>query len=144
MSDDAQRQAMRQIFSDIYHKIQHNTPLTDAMEQRIAGVIEAHPEYHSYLKPAQGMEQDFFPGEGQTNPFLHMGMHISILEQLALNQPAGILELYQQLIARYNTPHDAEHVMMDCIAEMLWQSQRRNTAPDMQAYFKCLQQKLNN
>ena len=77
---------------------------------------------------------------GQTNPFLHMAMHIAIQEQLATQRPDGITELYKNLMQIYKDTHEVEHQMMECLAEMMWQSQREGTLPDEAAYLQCLQQ----
>ncbi|MEJ1391748.1 MAG: DUF1841 family protein, partial [Candidatus Sedimenticola sp. (ex Thyasira tokunagai)] len=71
-------------------------------------------------------------------PFLHMGMHISLQEQISTDRPSGIGTLYQQLVSRCGDPHDAEHKMMECLGRMLWEAQRANRMPDEQAYLQCL------
>jgi hypothetical protein len=47
-------------------------------------------------------------------------------EQLSINQPLGIQEYYQKILNKVKDPHEAEHKMMDCIAEMIFSSQKNN------------------
>ena len=77
---------------------------------------------------------------GQTNPFLHMGMHLAIREQLATNRPAGITETFGLLMARVQDAHAVEHRMMECLGEALWQAQRSGQEPDEARYLACLRQ----
>jgi hypothetical protein len=108
------------------------------MEALIADVIESHPEYHGLLEDSEATRQrDYSPDEGQTNPFLHMGMHIALREQAGADRPTGINEINQKLIAKLGQ-HDAEHAMMECLGQALWQAQRDNKAPDEAVYLECL------
>jgi hypothetical protein len=76
-----------------------------------------------------------------TNPFLHLSMHLSISEQLSIDQPAGVKLRYLALAARLGDEHAAQHAVMDCLAEMIWQAQRQNLPPDALAYLECLDKK---
>ncbi len=80
---------------------------------------------------------------GQSNPFLHMAMHISIQEQLGTQRPAGIIELYQSLLAKLGDPHEVEHQMMECLGQMIWEAQRNNTLPNDESYLDCLRKILS-
>ncbi len=132
------RNQLRQFFFDVWRKTQDNTPL-EPLEEMVAGVIRQHPEYHALLTDAQAeLERDYTPELGQTNPFLHMGMHIAIHEQLSTQRPVGILELYQQLVAKLQDPHAVEHHMMECLGTALWEAQRSGQAPDDNAYLECI------
>jgi hypothetical protein len=110
----------------------------EALEQIVLDVILQHPEYHEILekdeKEISAME--FTPEMGMTNPFLHMGMHITIQEQIGSNRPLGITALYQQLLPKYPSAHDLEHNMMECLGEVLWLAQRNNTLPDEAQYLE--------
>ena len=133
------RDQARNFFFRVWKKIQLRQPL-EPMEAVIAGVIDEHPEYHQYLeKPESSLAQDFTPEQGNTNPFLHMGMHIALKEQQATDRPAGIAAVYTSLLAKYGNTHDVEHSMMECLAETLWVANRDNTMPDEQQYLQCLQ-----
>ncbi|MEB4589386.1 DUF1841 family protein [Candidatus Thiothrix sp. Deng01] len=132
------RDSLRRYYLQCWNKFQQHQPL-DALEQQIASVVAAHPEYHALLAQAEtALQRDYLPENGETNPFLHMGLHLGIREQVATNRPAGISELYRQLVIKYGD-HDAEHRMMDCLAESIWLAQRNQTMPDETAYLECLQ-----
>jgi len=108
------------------------------MEAIIADIIQLHPEYHPLLQASESaIEKDYSPEEGQTNPFLHMGMHISLREQSGSDRPAGIQGIYQKLVQQRGV-HDAEHAMIECLGEVLWTAQRMNSRPDEDAYLTCL------
>ena len=108
------------------------------LEQLVAAVVERHPEYHAALEGDAPGDRDYLPEMGESNPFLHMGMHIAIEEQLAAGRPAGLAEIYQALAARCGDAHEAEHRMMECLGEALWRAQRDGVMPDEAAYLDCL------
>lgn len=131
------RDEVRQVYLNVWHKIQHNL-LLEPIEAIIADVIEIHPEYHGLLEHSDSIkEQDFTPEQGQTNPFLHMGMHIALREQTDADRPVGTREIYRKLVLARGQ-HEAEHAMMECLGEALWQAQRDNRPPDESAYLECL------
>ncbi len=133
------RHKMRQFFFDIWQKQNSGNVALEPIEQIIAGIIQQHPEYHALLSsPDAVIDKDYTPEMGQGNPFLHMAMHIAIQEQLATQRPKGIVSVYQSLVEKSNDPHAVEHQMMEPLSEMLWQAQRRNTAPDEKLYLKGL------
>jgi hypothetical protein len=99
-----------------------------------------HPEYHALIN---NVELDYFPEQGEVNPFLHINLHLSLKEQLSINQPLGIQKYYQKTLNKVKDPHEAEHKMMDCIAEMIFSSQKNNAPMDHQAYIRCLQAQSN-
>jgi hypothetical protein len=131
------RQQLRQFFFDVWAKMQSGEQLT-ALEQSLAQIISMHPEYHSLLNQADKLEQEFPVEAGHSNPFLHMGLHISLHEQISTDRPLGIRSLYQQLLPQYDAAHDCEHAMMDCLAEALWQAQRDGRAPSDSDYLQAL------
>ena len=132
------RDQARQFFFDAWRKYQDKQTLT-SLESIALDIILHHPEYHAMLgNPERYLERDYPPEFGETNPFLHMSLHLAIEEQLSIDQPPGINGNYQQLLAKLGTTHDAQHAVMDCLAEMIWQAQRNNTAPDSTVYFNCL------
>lgn len=135
------RQELRQFFFDVWSKMQTGQPLT-GLEQVLAQIIDMHPEYHQLLASPDKLDQDFSVEAGQSNPFLHMGLHISLHEQISTDRPPGIRSLYQQLLARFDHQHDCEHAMMECLAEVLWQSQRDGQPPSEDQYLVALQRLL--
>jgi len=111
--------------------------LLSPLEAQIAQVIEDHPEYQSAM--AGGiLEGPYTPEDGQTNPFLHMGLHLAIREQVATDRPEGIAAVLASLFEKAGDRHVAEHLVLDCLAEALWTAQSNNTAPDEQAYLERL------
>ncbi len=131
------RNALRKLYYDSWEKFINNQ-LLSALEQQIVSVIKQHPEYHRILEnPQVSLEAEFSPEMGQSNPFLHMGMHLGLHEQISTNRPAGIAQLYQQLVIKYGE-HNAEHHMMECLGEAIWKAQRNQTMPDETAYLACL------
>ena len=137
------RQQLRQYYHDVWLKSQNNQTLS-ALEAGIAQVIEQHPEYHAMFNSDSSLEQEYFVENGQTNPYLHMGLHISLHEQVSTNRPAGIRAIYPQLQAKYGSAHDAEHQMMECLTESLWLAKRNNQPPSEQDYLTALQALLKN
>ncbi|UCE89928.1 MAG: DUF1841 family protein [Pseudomonadota bacterium] len=132
------RSQLRKMFFEAWRKSTAGEPLTP-LEQEISRVAAEHPEYHALLQSAERhLARDYLPEAGETNPFLHMAMHLSIREQLATQRPAGIMEAYRDLVGRLGEPHEAEHRMMECLGEMLWQAQRDNLPPSESAYLGCL------
>ena len=113
------------------------TPLEDLAAQLIA----KHPEYFTVLEnPQQHQEKEYSPEQGATNPFLHLMMHLTIEEQISIDQPPGIRAHFVRLTQKLESEHDAQHRMMECISEMIWQAQRNRTQPDAAVYFACLEQ----
>ena len=133
------RDEIRQIYLQVWQKMQ-NQSLLEPMEAIVADVIKLHPEYHALLdKSESAVEQDFLPEDGQTNPFLHMGMHITLREQAGGDRPSGIREIYKKLVQQKGI-HETEHSMMECLGQTLWNAQRLNQMPDEDAYLSCLRQ----
>ena len=131
------REQLRRFFQTSWQK-RLNGQTLQPLEQLVVQVIEQHPEYHRHLDDADHLDRDFTPEQGETNPWLHMGMHITLAEQIGSDRPAGIRDSYQQVLARYSDNHAAEHAMMDCLGVALWEAQRRGAAPNEQSYLECL------
>lgn len=135
------RDSSRKFFSEVWEKYKKKMPL-EALEQVVLDIIFQHPEYHKILDMDETdvAAMEFLPEAGMTNPFLHMGMHIAIQEQIGSNRPEGITALYQQLLAGYPSAHDLEHSMMECLGETLWQAQRNNIMPNEMQYLERVKQ----
>jgi hypothetical protein len=132
------RSSVRRFLIDAWRKARAGEPL-DALERQIADVVRQHPEYHGTLTDADVVEdKDFPPEAGQTNPFLHLGLHLAILEQVTTDRPPGVRALYQRITAKAMDTHEAEHEMMECLALGLWEAQRAGREPDETAYIECL------
>lgn len=135
------RDQVRDFFFDTWAKFKQQKVLTD-LEKIGLSVIHMHPEYHRILDaPEQFKSQEYFPEFGETNPFLHMSLHLSILEQISINQPIGIAAIYETLKIKHQNEHDALHDILDCLAETIWQAQRNKTVMDSVQYLQLLQQK---
>ena len=136
------RDEVREFFFATWNKFQRKFILTD-LEKIALGVIHLHPEYHTILNaPEQFKYQEYFPEFGETNPFLHMSLHLSILEQISINQPIGIADIYGQLTLKHQDEHSAQHDILECLAECIWSAQHNNTALDANYYVQLLQQKV--
>lgn len=136
------RDQARQFLFDAWAKFKQQSSLTD-LEKIAVEVIQMHPEYHVIFDaPERYMQQQYFPEMGETNPFLHLSLHLSVIEQIAINQPIGIKAIYEQLKQKHNDQHIAQHDILDCLAETIWQSQRNNTPLDSTHYLGLLQQRV--
>jgi hypothetical protein len=131
------RNELRKSYAVAWQKYCDAAPLTP-LEMQIAQVISDHPEYHAAV--TGDLTSDFTIEGGATNPFLHMGLHLGIREQVATNRPAGIAIVFKNLATSCGDPHGAEHSMIDCLAEALWEAQSQNQAPDEARYLERLRQ----
>ncbi|WP_454781446.1 DUF1841 family protein [Legionella sp. WA2022007384] len=132
-------QDTRQMFFSSWEKYQHKK-LLSPLENQIVQVILAHPEYHKMLENQNKFQQQsYFAEAGAPNPFLHMGLHLAIREQIATDRPAGISTIFQNLINKYHDPLTVEHLMMEQLAECLWLSQKNNRPPDETNYLQILE-----
>ena len=131
------RHELRKMYADAWRK-RCNAQALSPLEAQIADVVESHPEYHDAVG-SDVLDKDYTPEGGQTNPFLHMGLHLGIREQVATDRPAGIASVYKTLAARSGDAHAAEHQMIDCLAETLWEAQSQNCAPNEELYLRRLQ-----
>ena len=134
------RDQMRRMYLEAWRKFSTKAPL-EPLEAQLAAVIAEHPEYIDWLEAGdRAVAAEFTPAGGRENPFLHMGLHLAIREQVATNRPAGITEVHKKLTARLGGPHEAEHAMLEKLAETLWEAQRAGRVPDEQLYLERLRQ----
>jgi hypothetical protein len=135
---DQGRSSLRRMYVEAWRKHRESLPV-EPLEAQIIGVIELHPEYWQPLESGvEELERDYTPEEGKTNPFLHMGLHLAIHEQVSTNRPAGIASVHRSLVARLGDAHEAEHTMIECLGQALWQAQRSGLPPDEAAYLESL------
>jgi len=133
-----QREQLRKFYCDSWEKHLAQKEELSPLEQQLVAVIKEHPEYHKMLENSDAsVGANYLPEMGDTNPFLHLGMHLGLREQISTDRPPGIAELYQRLVALKGI-HDAEHEMMECLGEVIWQAQQSQTAPDDIIYMDCL------
>ena len=131
------RKSLRQFFVTVLAREQAGEQL-EPMQSLVAGIIRMHPEYHGILADPESLDRDHFPEAGDTNPFLHMAMHVAIAEQVAADRPAGVRELYLKAREHHSDTHVAEHAIMECLGKVMWEAQRAGRAPDEAAYLACL------
>ena len=131
------RTELRQMFFTAWKKHQ-SKQIMEPLEAVVAKIIELHPEYHPLLENQDTLDKDYTPDMGETNPFLHMAMHISIQEQLSTKRPTGIEQIHQSMLNKIKDLHETEHKMMECLGKMLWEAQSKNRAPDENDYLNCL------
>ncbi len=131
------RAQLRTFYRNSFEALKNGQPL-EPLQALVAHVVVEHPEYHVALEAPDATHKDFHVASGQTNPFLHMGMHVALREQMASDRPAGIAALHRTLTLQAGDPHAAEHMMMECLGEAMWLAQSNNTAPDEQAFLDCV------
>jgi hypothetical protein len=131
------RGQLRDMFFTVWRKLAQGRPL-EPIEAIVAEVIRMHPEYHGTLDDPAARERDYLPELGESNPFLHMALHIAIKEQLTADRPPGVGAAHAALLARCADTHEAEHLMLECMAESLWQAQRSGAVPAEDDYLDCL------
>lgn len=135
------RDQAREFLFDLWGKHRAGSPLT-ALESMALAVILEHPEYHAVLDERERhLDRDWRPEGGETNPFLHLQMHLAIEEQVSIDQPPGIRDAVNALARRHDSAHDARHDVMDCLAEVIWNAQRHGTGFDNESYLECIRKK---
>ena len=137
------RDESRQFFRAVWQKMARNEAL-EPLESVVASVIRAHPEYHQLLgQPSALLTREFDAGAGGDNPFLHLGLHVALIEQLQSDRPAGIMALYRQLHAQERDDvHGLEHRIIECLEAALWRAGSTGAAPDEQGYLGCVRRLL--
>lgn len=136
------KEEVRQFFCEAWAKQQRSGILTP-MESIAARWMVEHPEYHGILSDLESAkETEYTPEKGQTNPFLHLSMHMSITEQVQIDQPPGIREVSKQLSIKLDSEHEAQHRIMECLGQILWNAQRDGAPPDMVAYVEATKRLL--
>jgi hypothetical protein len=133
---DQDRSELRRMYLDAWRKHLGQRVL-EPLEAQIAALVAEHPEYHALLETEAALTRDWTPEQGATNPFLHLGLHLAIREQVATDRPAGIAAIHASLSAAVGR-HEAEHRMLECLGAALWDSQRSGRAPDEGAYLEAL------
>lgn len=132
---------VRRFFCVAYVKQRNGAPLTP-LEAIAADWIAEHPEYHADLADEErALAAVFEVEQGRTNPFLHLSMHLSISEQVSIDQPPGIRQAFEWLAARRGSAHEAQHEVMECLGEMMWTSQRSGLPPDGERYIECVRRR---
>jgi Domain of unknown function (DUF1841) len=132
--DNYTREQLRRAYTEAWAKHIAHVLLTP-LEALITDVIGAHPEYQSVVAQSEtALEFEQNEAAATENPFLHMGLHLAVREQLSIDRPPGIRDLHRQLQARLGDAHLAEHALMEALGEELYVAQRSGQAPDEQQY----------
>ena len=132
--DNQSRDELRRMYVEAWRKRRAGLP-SEPLEAQVADVIALHPEYHAALERGEdALARDYTPDGGQSNPFLHMGLHLAVRDQIATDRPAGLLKAFESLAQRIGSAHEAEHRIIECLAEAMWEAQRNGRPPDERAY----------
>ena len=132
---------VRRFFCEAHRKRREGLPLT-TMETLAADWTDQHPEYHAELDDVEAALAAVYEVDaGRTNPFLHLSMHLTISEQVSIDQPRGIKQAYELLAAKRGSSHEAQHEVMECLGEMMWESQRSGRPPDGHKYIDCVRRR---
>ena len=130
------RSAQRKFLAKSWEKYKTNQ-LLEPLELQLAKIIEKHPEYQEIIN---NLDTEYFPEQGKINPFLHINLHLSLQDQISLDQPKGIKEIYNSLVKKIKDTHRVEHIMMEQIAEMIFNSQKNNKPMDQEQYLRSLKE----
>ncbi len=134
------RDEVREMFFGAWRKYRAGEPLA-GVETLALEAILLHPEYHEVLShPERFVDRDY---TDETNPFLHMSLHLALVEQLSIDQPPGIVRLFNELVLKEQERHRAAHEAIECLAETLWRAQRAGSPPDAEAYLDCLRRRIS-
>ena len=134
--DNQSRDQLRRVYIEAWRKRREGLPI-EPLEAQVADVIALHPEYHAALERGDdALDRDYTPESGQSNPFLHLGLHLAVRDQIATDRPAGIRKAFQTVAAHLGSEHEAEHRIIECLAEAMWEAQRSGRPPDEAAYLQ--------
>ena len=134
------RLKQRKFLAQAWEKYNSNHVL-EPLELQLAKIIERHPEYQEFIK---NLDTEYFPEQGKTNPFLHINLHLALQDQLGLDQPKGIKKIYSQLLKKIKDTHQVEHIMMEQIAEMIFNSQKYNKTMNLEYYLESLNELIKD
>ncbi|MSQ92834.1 MAG: DUF1841 family protein [Gammaproteobacteria bacterium] len=132
LTGNAGRVDLRRVWLLAWQKARERLPLTP-LEAMLADVLRLHPEYQAMLEHPDALARDWTPEGGESNPFLHMGLHVALREGIAADRPPGLRKLYDQLRGSQDL-HAADHLLMECLAETLWEAERAGLPPDESAF----------
>lgn len=131
---------VRRFFCEAWRKTRQQEILTP-LEAIARDWMLQHPEYEAELADTEAaLAADYDAAHGRANPFLHLSMHLSIAEQVSIDQPPGLRAAFEQLAARLGE-HEAHHEIMECLGQMLWTAQRSGLPPDGEAYVECVRRR---
>ena len=111
----------------------------EPLEALVATVVAAHPEYHHSIL-VEALPDATVDPDPVDNPFLHLGLHVALLEQLQADRPPGIRAEFQRLLVIHEGVHLTEHRMLQVLAEVLWAAQAQGVMPDEDDYLASIRQ----
>ena len=139
---DPSREQVRSLFFEAWRKYRAGEPLVSGMESLVVDIVLLHPEYHAPLSdPARFRDKDY---TDESNPFLHMSLHMALEEQLSVDQPPGIASKFEAILKRIGERHAALHEAIECLAETMWRAQRDGMPPDGALYLECLSRRARS
>jgi hypothetical protein len=128
------QEQVRRFFCEAWSKHRSSTPLAPIEALAVDWMLE-HPEYHGDLADVDAaVAAQYSVESGRNNPFLHLSMHLSITEQVSIDQPRGIQAALARLASRRSSLHEAHHEAMEALGEMVWDAQRSGLPFDGNAY----------
>jgi len=138
------REDLRNTFFEVMRK-HNNNEFLDPLEKKILHILVQHKEYRSFFEnPEKNLDKDFLPELDEANPFLHISLHLTLLEQISIDQPIGITKLYKQCIKVFGDLHEAEHCIMNSLAIGLNDLQKTKSPFDEKKYFKRIKRALKD
>jgi len=129
---DPSRDQVRTFFIEAWKKRKDSQIMTP-LESMAANLVAMHPEYHEDMEDPDALNREFPVEQGRTNPFLHLSMHLAIAEQISIDHPPGIRQAHQKLASRLDD-HEAAHEIMECLGQVVWESQRLGKPLDNDTY----------
>lgn len=129
-----ERNEIRNMFFNAWQKHLKKLPV-EPLEAQLIEVMVAHPEYHALLSDPKKLQTENLT---ISNPFLHMGLHLALREQVSTDRPTGIKVIYQNLCKKYHDSLTAEHKMMERLEKILWEAQNSGKMPDEESYLNDL------
>jgi len=133
------REQVRQFFCETWAKHRAKAVLTP-LEAIALDWIRQHPEYHADLESPEALSTQYQVEQGKTNPFLHLSMHLAISEQISIDHPRGIRSSFEKMSASLGE-HDAAHEIMECLGQVVWESQRLGKPLDSDHYIELIRQR---
>ena len=134
MTRTDEREAMRKFFYEAWRKHKENL-LVEPIEAMIIDIILQHPEYHALFDNPQKIAADEFK---ESNPFLHISLHLTIREQINADRPQGIRPIYETLCNTFQDRHTAEHRILEVLEHILWNAKESGKLPDERIYLEML------